>query len=146
MLIYLDNCCYNRPFDDQMLERIRMESEAILAIIGMSKRNYHKIIGSAALDFEIEQIYDFVKKERVRCFYEQTISEKLSYSDDVLDFAQNLSEHTNIKMLDRLHLSFAVNSWADILLTTDDRFEKAAAKLDIKTRVINPFKYLMEVI
>ena len=30
MIIYLDNCCYNRPFDDQTQERIHLESEVIL--------------------------------------------------------------------------------------------------------------------
>ena len=32
MKIYLDNCCFNRPFDDQTQERIHLESEAILMI------------------------------------------------------------------------------------------------------------------
>ncbi len=27
--IYLDSCCYNRPFDDLSQERIRVESEAV---------------------------------------------------------------------------------------------------------------------
>ncbi|MDR2580249.1 MAG: hypothetical protein LBC85_04565 [Fibromonadaceae bacterium] len=29
MKIYLDNCCYNRPFDDQSDIIIKLESEAI---------------------------------------------------------------------------------------------------------------------
>jgi hypothetical protein len=32
MKIYLDNCCLNRPFDDQANLRIRLESEAIEAL------------------------------------------------------------------------------------------------------------------
>ncbi len=32
MLIYLDNCCFNRPFDDQNQIRIRIETEAKLFI------------------------------------------------------------------------------------------------------------------
>ena len=32
MKIYLDNCCFNRPFDDQSQIRIRLESEAKLTI------------------------------------------------------------------------------------------------------------------
>ena len=32
MKIYLDNCCFNRPFDDQSQLRIRLESEAKLKI------------------------------------------------------------------------------------------------------------------
>ncbi len=34
MKIYLDNCCYNRPFDDQTQERIHLESE-VLEPVGM---------------------------------------------------------------------------------------------------------------
>jgi len=32
MRIYLDNCCFNRPFDDQKQIRIRLETEAKLEI------------------------------------------------------------------------------------------------------------------
>ncbi|ACL22488.1 hypothetical protein [Desulfitobacterium hafniense] len=33
MKIYLDNCCLNRPFDDLSNDMVRMEAEAVLAII-----------------------------------------------------------------------------------------------------------------
>ena len=29
-LLYLDNCCFNRPFDDQEQPKIRIETEAKL--------------------------------------------------------------------------------------------------------------------
>jgi hypothetical protein len=32
MRVYLDNCCFNRPFDDQRHLRIRLEAEAKLSI------------------------------------------------------------------------------------------------------------------
>lgn len=32
MRVYLDNCCYNRPFDSQTQLRVRLETEAKLAI------------------------------------------------------------------------------------------------------------------
>ncbi len=35
MKIYLDNCCYNRPFDDQTQDRIHIESEAVLVILAL---------------------------------------------------------------------------------------------------------------
>ncbi len=34
MKIYLDNCCFNRPFDDQSQLRILLESEAKLKNTG----------------------------------------------------------------------------------------------------------------
>ena len=32
MKIYLDNCCFNRPFDDQKQLQIKLETEAKLDI------------------------------------------------------------------------------------------------------------------
>lgn len=32
MRVYLDNCCFNRPFDDQSQARVRLEAEARLEI------------------------------------------------------------------------------------------------------------------
>ena len=32
MRVYLDNCCYNRPFDDQSQVRVRVETISKLAV------------------------------------------------------------------------------------------------------------------
>ena len=32
MRVYLDNCCYNRPFDDQAQLSVRLETEAKLEV------------------------------------------------------------------------------------------------------------------
>jgi len=39
MKLYLDNCCYNRPYDDQSQEKNHMEGEAVLTIINICKQN-----------------------------------------------------------------------------------------------------------
>jgi hypothetical protein len=145
MKFYLDSCCYNRPYDDQTQERIHMEGEAILAIISKCKETDDEITGSPALDFEIGQINDIEKKDKIKYFYDQTITTKIKYSTNILNRVQELSEKTNMRTLDRFHLSFAENSSVDILLTTDAKFEKAVTKLNLKLKVINPLKFLMEV-
>jgi len=146
MKLYLDNCCYNRPYDDQTQEKIHMEGEAVLAIINRCKQNNDAIIGSAVLDLEIDQIDDIEKREKVKYFYNQTITIKVDYTANILKRVRELSEQTNIRTLDRFHLSLAEYSNADILLTTDNKFEKASSKLNLKVKVINPLRYLMEVI
>jgi len=146
MKIYLDNCCYNRPFDNQTQMKIHLEGEAILAIIDKCKENNDEIIGSVALEFEIEKITNIEKKEKVKYFYEQTITTKIDYTADVLKRVQELSEQINLRTLDKFHLSFAENSGADVLLTTDNKFEKATLKLNLKVKVINPLKYLLEIV
>ncbi|MDR2923677.1 MAG: hypothetical protein LBU85_10105 [Treponema sp.] len=145
MKFYLDSCCYNRPYDDQTQEKIHMEGEAILAIISKCKQTDDEIIGSPALDLEIEQINDIEKKDKVKYFYDQTITTKTKYSTFILKRVQELSEKTGMRTLDRFHLSFAENSDVDILLTTDAKFERAVSKLNLRLKVINPLKYLMEV-
>ena len=39
MRVYLDNCCYNRPFDDQTLTRVRVETICKLAVQLMMATN-----------------------------------------------------------------------------------------------------------
>jgi hypothetical protein len=39
LLIYLDMCCLNRPFDDQSQPRIRLDAEAVLALLAAESDN-----------------------------------------------------------------------------------------------------------
>ena len=68
MRIYLDNCCYNRLFDDKTQERIQIESDALKAIL-INKKDI--IVGSHFLKFEISKIKDFRKRLSVVTLYEQ---------------------------------------------------------------------------
>jgi predicted nucleic acid-binding protein len=144
MKLYLDTCCYNRPYDDQTQERIHLEGEAVLAIVNKWEQSNDEIIGSPVLDFEIEQIGNMEKQEKVKNFYAQTINKKIEYNTDVLKRAKELSGQIKIRTFDRFHLSFAENAGADILLTTDDKFEKACSKLNLKIEVMNPLNFLLE--
>ena len=52
MKIYLDNCCFNRPFDDQSQLRIRLESEAKLKIQEDIRAGKFQMAWSYILDYE----------------------------------------------------------------------------------------------
>ena len=52
MKIYLDNCCFNRPFDDQSQLRILLESEAKLRIQENIRSSTFELVWSYILDFE----------------------------------------------------------------------------------------------
>jgi predicted nucleic acid-binding protein len=144
MKLYLDTCCYNRPYDDQTHERIHLEGEAILAIVNKREQTNDEIIGSLVLDFEMEQIGDIEKQEKAKNFYAQTINKKIEYNNDILKRVKELSGETKIRTFDRFHLAFAENAGADVLLTTDDKFEKACSRLNLKMRVMNPLNFLLE--
>jgi hypothetical protein len=52
MKIYLDNCCFNRPFDDQSQIRIRLEAEAKLKIQEEVQSGKFQLVWSYILDYE----------------------------------------------------------------------------------------------
>ena len=146
MKLYFDLCCYSRFYDDQGQLKIYLESEAILNIINLAKQNNDEIYGSPALDLEIDQIDDIEKRNKIKYFYDQTITQKPDYIENVFNRVNQLVKKTKIRTLDSFHLAFAEINNIDILLTTDSRLEKACSKLDLNIKVINPVKYLMEVI
>ncbi|WP_404357416.1 hypothetical protein [Methylotuvimicrobium sp. KM1] len=44
MKIYLDMCCFNRPYDDQTQSRIRIETESKIVIQQKIKDNEHELL------------------------------------------------------------------------------------------------------
>jgi hypothetical protein len=50
--VYLDNCCFNRPFDDQGQVRVRLETEAKLEIQRRIKDKKLELAWSYMLDYE----------------------------------------------------------------------------------------------
>jgi len=53
MLIDLDTCCFNRPFDDQTQTRIRFETEAKLELQQRIREKKIGLVWSYVLDFEL---------------------------------------------------------------------------------------------
>ena len=67
--IYLDSCCFNRPFDDISDDKIRLECEAVLTIIDKCENEIWDIVESDILDDEFERMKDLIKKQKVLELY-----------------------------------------------------------------------------
>lgn len=145
MIIYLDNCCYNRPFDDQTQERIHLESEAVLAILKMGQMKRAVIVGSEILELEMNRMTDVNKRQNVIDLY-KVASMHIHYTDKIRKRSVDIMSASKIRTFDSLHIAAAEEANADVLLTTDDKFEKMAEKLNLRTRVINPLRFAWEVI
>src|SRR6185437_6550431 len=63
--IYLDLCCVNRPFDDQHQARVRLEAEAVLGLIQLSRSGRVKWIGSDVLDLETSRNPETHRRKKV---------------------------------------------------------------------------------
>ncbi len=58
MRIYLDSCSLQRPLDDQTQARIRVETEAVLAILAATQAGDIVLLNSEALEYEMWRIPD----------------------------------------------------------------------------------------
>ena len=145
MIIYLDNCCYNRPFDDQTQERIHLESEVILAVLKMGQIKQAVIAGSDILELEMRRMKDENKKRKVLDLY-RVAGMHIQYTEKIKSRSAEIISVSKIRVFDSLHIASAEEAKADVFLTTDDKLEKMAEKLELGTRVVNPLRFAWEVI
>lgn len=65
MLVYLDICCFNRPFDDQTQLFIRLQTEAKLSVQGAIRQGSLTLAWSAMMDLENAANPDSDRREAI---------------------------------------------------------------------------------
>ncbi len=145
VLIYLDVCCLNRPFDDQTQERVRLESEAILLILGRCQRGEWQLVGSEAIALEINQTQDTERKSQLRAFADSATLQVTV--NEAIEVRAGVFLQQGLRTFDALHLACAEASRATALLTTDDRLVRWAGRHPdmLQVKVTNPVRWLLEV-
>ncbi|NOZ48422.1 MAG: type II toxin-antitoxin system VapC family toxin [Chloroflexi bacterium] len=142
MDIYLDNCCFNRPFDDQSLLRIHLESEAKLSIQEDILAGFHRLIWSYILDYENSQNPFRERREQIARWRKYAVKD-VEENEKIIKLATMINRY-GIKKLDALHIACAINAEADYFLTTDDGIlKKASTVKDIK--ITDPIGFIKEV-
>ncbi len=142
MKIYLDICCFNRPFDDQSQLRIRLESEAKLKIQEDVRSGTYKLIWSYILDYENSKNPFQERREQIakwRAYSEEDTEE----DGEIVALATQVSQH-GIKKIDSLHIACAIRAKADYFLTTDDGVLKKATSIQ-NVRITDPIGFIKEV-
>jgi len=141
----MDVCCLNRPFDDQSQDKIRFETEAIIAMLKRCDAGESwELAGSDIIILEISKTKDPVRKQKALLLH-QSSSERIKYNAAIRSRAADF-RNFNVKLFDSLHLAAAEYANVHVLLTTDDQFMKAAGRTDAKIRVENPLNYYVEVL
>jgi predicted nucleic acid-binding protein len=137
--IYLDNCCYNRPFDDQTQMKIRLETEAKLYIQAGIRNGVYSLVWSYMLDYEnSDNPYD--EKRNTISPWEKIAADYCPSSDDVLSSGQEIMKH-GIKPKDALHVACAIKSGCEYFITTDKRLSN---KNIAGIRIVNPIDFIRE--
>lgn len=143
MKIYLDNCCFNRPYDDQSHLRIRLEAEAKLKIQEETRNGIHELIWSYILDYENSKNPFKERREQIAEWRKYAVDDVIE-SKEVLGVAAMLQEQ-GIKKIDSLHIACAIEAGSDYFLTTDDGVLKKAALIQ-GIKVTDPIGFIKEVL
>ena len=143
--LYLDNCCYSRPFDDLRQEKNNLEAQAIKVIIDKYCKDEFEIYTSDALVLEMNNIKDQIKRAKVLEVYNKLNLTNIKLSEKIKQRAIELRQY-NIKDMDSLHLAFAESKDVDYFITTDRLLINASKRANLKIKVINPIEFIMEVI
>ena len=139
MLIYLDNCCYNRPFDDQLQLNIRLETQAKLQIQKDIIDGKHKLIWSYVLDYENPK-NPFMEKREAIAPWRNLAVKIVVETDEIINFAEKLKVK-GIKTFDALHIACAVSSNCDYYLTTDRKLLRSKIN---KINIADPIQFIFE--
>jgi predicted nucleic acid-binding protein len=140
----LDACCLNRLTDDQNQPRIAEEAEAVEQILRLLRANTIEWLSSTALEAETGNNPDPERRGQVQVLLLLATS-TVPLDGQIVQRAKEL-EAAGYGAFDALHLSSAEAGFAEVLLTTDDRFIKKAARgVGLpRVRVLNPVEWLRE--
>jgi len=137
--LYLDNCCFNRPYDDQTNLNIRLEAEAKLFIQNEILEKNYELAWSFMMDYEISAnpFYDrqlaFMKWKNIAIL-------DIDPTEIILMRGREIMQK-NIKQKDALHIACAIKAGCAYFLTTD---RKILNKNIPEIKLINPLDFIRQ--
>ena len=137
--IYLDNCCYGRPFDPPSNPTIVFESSAKMLIQTLVVNREVFLISSFVVYEEVSAILSDEKRNLIIDFLENTavyiandkVGEVLALADEIMK--------TGVKYMDASHVACAVIAGCDYFISTDKRLLKHKSD---KINIINPIDFI----
>ena len=135
--IYLDNCCFNRPYDDQTQLKIYLETQAKLHVQSLVYAQKIELVWSFILTFENSQNIFSAKKNAISQ-WENLSSSFVEKSETIRLTAQEIM-NTGIKAADAAHVACAIAGNCDYFITVDKRLLKYQDKRII---ICNPIEFI----
>lgn len=139
IIVYLDNCCFNRPYDDQSHLSIYLETQAKLAIQELIKDEEIFLIWSFILDYENKQNPDQTIRNEIFSWRKNTTS-IVRKNNFIVEKAKQLCL-LGLGKKDALHLSSALESKCDYFITVDKGILRKAKQID-NIYVCSPIEFI----
>jgi len=142
MRVYLDNCSFNRPFDDQSQLRIQLEAEAKLFIQRKVREGGLELTWSYILDYESQANPFDERREAIQAWKKHAVID-IDETQGILAKAQILTA-LGLKSKDALHIACAIEMQCDYFITTDDQILNRMKNYH-KIAVADPTAFVREV-
>jgi predicted nucleic acid-binding protein len=140
--IYLDTCCYNRPFDDGTQESVRNEIAAKQEIQQLVKERKIALTFSFVLLKELSRIKLDFKRELILQYIFKNSTEYISDENFEIILKNAIkAQKTGIKKYDSWHIACAEFAKCDYFITVDKRILKYSSE---SLKIANPIDFLEE--
>ena len=137
MRVYLDSCCFNRPFDNQASVVIRLETDAKLYVQELIRSGDLELCWSFVLDYE-NAAHPFEEVRNRISQWKNLAATDCDLSDEIANTAEQLMG-LGLRQMDASHIACAIHLSADYFLTTD---KKILNKPITEIAVLNPIDFL----
>ena len=117
--VYLDNCSFNRPYDDLSLLKNYLEAEAKTYIQKEIMQKKYELAWSYIMDYEVLFNPFFERKNQILKWKNIAVID-INESVKIIDLANEIMKK-NIKPKDSLHLACAIEAKCDYFITTDGK-------------------------
>ena len=141
MRVYLDNCCYNRPFDDQSHPKITLETAAKLLVQAQMRSGTIEYAWSDELDGEVKDSPFRDKRKRILP-WRDAAAVRIAITSEIVRRGREFML-LGVKTADALHLACAEAADCDWFLTVDRGILKKIQNVGTM-RVANPLTYIQE--
>jgi len=138
--IYLDNCCFNRPYDDQTYLLIHLETEAKLFVQQAILQNKFELVWSYILDYE-NSVNPYHNRRQAIAKWKKMAILDVDASETVINCGKEIALK-GIKKKDALHLACAIEAKCDYFLTTDKKLLRTAIDKIIAISPLDLIKFL----
>jgi len=135
--IYLDNCCFNRPYDNQTQLSISLETQAKLHIQNFVLKNKIELVWSFMLSYENSRNIFEGKKEAIS-LWEKLCSCFVDNSEEIRVLAKEIMK-IGVKGADAIHVACAIAGKCDFFITVDKRLLNY---FDKRITVCNPIEFI----
>jgi predicted nucleic acid-binding protein len=117
--IYLDNCSFNRPYDDQTILRNYLEAEAKTYIQLQIINKNLELVWSYMMDYEI-YFNPFENRKNQIQKWKSVARVNVQYSEDNVMLAKQIRKQ-RVKIKDAIHIACAIEAECKYYVTTDDK-------------------------